>query len=247
MTQPTPRPAGPPAPRWLLAAGSLLIVFHLGSVLVNALAAPSGPWPAMEGAEMAMPPQLFALAQEKAALPYLRLLQLTHNFHFRTNRGGQPEAFLELALEDEAGEVMQTVRFPDPKAPAVVRRRQASLTRWLTDDQPVPPGSTEKIPAPGERIPEIAIWEPVEDAPRKLTLARVPENEVRRDRQAFRPTEWSLIVVRAITRNVCREHGAARAEVVRHSREAIPVRVLFEREAPPENEDLQSSYGRLSR
>jgi hypothetical protein len=245
MTQPTRPPSKPP--RWLLLAGSLFIVYHLGSVTLNALAAPSGPWPAMEGAEMAMPPHLFGLAHEKASLSYLRLLQLTHNFHFRTNRGGQPEAYLELRLEDEAGEVQRTVRFPDPKAPAAVRRRQESLVRWLTDDQPVPPGSTERIPAPGATIPEVAVWQQVEDAQRKLTLARIPENEVPRDRQVFRPTEWSLIVVRAIARTVCRENGAARAEVVRCSREPIPVRVLFEREAPPETEELQSSYGRLPR
>jgi hypothetical protein len=237
MTQPTPR--------WLLFGASLLILFHISSVLLNALAAPSGPWPGMEGADMAMPPQLVALAHEKTALPYLRAVQMTHNYHFRTNRVGQPDAFLEFTLENDAGEVLKTVRFPDPKASASIRRRQASLTRWITDDHPVPLGSTERIPAPGEKIPEIAIWEQVPEQPRKLTLSRIPENEVPRDRPVFRPTRWSLIVVGAIARNVCREHGARRAEVVRHSRDPIPPRILFERESPPEMEDLQSSYGRL--
>jgi hypothetical protein len=75
----------------------------------------------------------------------------------------------------------------------------------------------------------------------------VPENEVPKDRPVFRPSEWSLLVVRSLTRHLCALHGAAAAEAVRHSREALPPRILFERELLPQMEDLQSNYGRLPR
>src|SRR5262249_62173001 len=74
MTQPTPRPAGPPLPRGLLVAGRLLIGYHPGAVALNVLSAPSGPWPAMEGADMALPPQLAASAHAQLPLPYLPLV-----------------------------------------------------------------------------------------------------------------------------------------------------------------------------
>jgi hypothetical protein len=103
----------------------------------------------------------------------------------------------------------------------------------------------EKIPAPNREVPKVPIWEGEEGNERKLTLTWVPENEIPRNRPVFRPSEWSLIVVKSLGRYLAREHGAARAEVVRKSREPIPPRVLQEREAPPPQEDLVSSYGRL--
>jgi hypothetical protein len=231
----------------MILGGSLLIAYHLGCVLLNVLAAPSGPWPAMEGADMAMPPALVGNLHTEVALPYLRLVKLTHNYHFNSNRVGQPEAFLEVELQDEEGEVIKTVRFPDPKAPSSVRQRQAALAHYVTEDQPIQPSMIEKIPAPNRKIPEIPIWEGVPGDQRKLTLARIPENEVPRDRPVFRPSEWSLIVVRSLGRYLCREHGASRAEIVRKSKEPIPPRILQERQDPPETEELSSSYGRLPR
>lgn len=211
------------------------------------MAAPSGPWPGMDGPDMAMPPQLVAMGHNDLALPYLRAVQMTHNYHFRTNRVGQPDAYVEVQLQDRDGQQLKTLRIPDPKASPAVRRRQAALVRWLTDDIPVQANITEKIPAPGAKAPELPIWEPEDpEAPRsKLMLVRVPEHELGQKRQAFRPSDWSLVVVRAMSRHLCRLHGCEQAEVSRHSKEAIPPRILTEKEAPPEMEELVSMYGRL--
>jgi hypothetical protein len=218
---------------------------HLGAVVVHVVAAPSGPWPAQEGADLAPPPHLAAFVDEPLVQPYLRQIKMTHNYHFPSNRTGGPAAFLEVRLKDKEGEVFKTLRFPEEQASGSVRQRQVLLTRWLTDDQPVQPQRAERIPAPGQKIPEIPIWSPVEDSPRKLTLSWIPENEVPRDRPVFRPSEWSLLVVRSMMRHLCRTHKADSADVVRRSREPIPPRVLFENEVPAPMEDLQSDYGRL--
>jgi hypothetical protein len=227
--------------------GSLLIAFHLGSVLIHVVAAPSGPWPSMEGPDMAPPPQVSIQPDQEVAAPYLSRIKMTHNYHFPSNRAGMPGAFLEVQLKDKEGEVFKTVRFPDPQASAAVRRRQALATRWLTEDAPVTPRQGERIPAPNAKVPEVPIWSPVPEEQRKLTLTWVPENETPRDRPVFRPTEWSMLMVRSLARCLCRQYGAESAEVVRRSREAIPPRILFEQEAPPPMEDLESNFGRLPR
>ena len=51
-------------PRWLVYPASALLLFHLGAVLANALAAPSGPWLTTRGSEMP-PPQLLARLSER--------------------------------------------------------------------------------------------------------------------------------------------------------------------------------------
>jgi hypothetical protein len=202
----------------------------------------------MEGnPEMAPPPHLAQWAQEPFVRRYLSLIKLAHAFQFTSNHTYAPQASLEVRLLDEKGEVMKTVRIPDPKAPPAVRRQQALLARWLIEDQPVPPPAGESIPAEGKKVPEVPLWEPVPDEPRKLVLAWVPENLVPRDRPVYRPSEWSMLVVRSCARHLCRVHGAASAEVHRHSREPIPPRVLDEPNAPPEVEDLISTFRRLPR
>jgi hypothetical protein len=247
MIQPPSPPDSAPIARWAVLAGSLLIVFHLGTVAIHVVAAPSGPWPGMEGSEPAPPPQFSVLADENVAAPYLTRLKMTHNYHFPSNRASAPGAELEFRLCDEEGEVFKTVTFPDPKASAAVRRRQALALRWFTDDRAIQPPQGEKIPPPGGKIPEVATWDDVEGEMRKLNLTWVPEIEVKRNRPVFGPTEWSLVVLRSFVRYLCQVHGADNAEVVRTSREPIPPRILFEREVPPLMDKLQSNYGRLSR
>lgn len=245
MTQPHSRTSPPPLPRWLMAAGSLLIAYHVLCVVLNVLAAPSGPWPSMDGADMSPPPQGFAVAHESISMGYLKGIKQTHNYHFRTNRVGFPGAYLQIDLEDSNGVVVKTLRFPDPKAPRSLQRKQEALVRWVIDDQPMQRDMTERIPAPNQKIKEATIWEPVEGEPRKLNLTRIPENEVPNDRQVFRPSRWSLIVLGALARHLCRANDVATVSIARHSREPIPPRVLSERETPPEMEDLVSTYGRL--
>jgi hypothetical protein len=247
MPPSTPLPDRVPIPRWAVLAGSLLIVFHLGTVAIHVVAAPSGPWPGMEGSEPAPPPQFSAFADEKVAAPYLTRLKMTHNYHFVSNRPGVPGAYLEIKLLDRQGETLKTVQFPDPTASSAVRRRQALAIRWFTEDRPIQPPQAEKIPAPGEKIPDAFLWKPVEGEMRKLDLAGVPEIEIDRNRPVAGPSEWSLLVLRSFVRHLCRVHGADSAEVVRKSREPIPPRILFEREVPPLIDLLESNYGGVSR
>lgn len=235
-------------PRWLVILASIPIVYHLASVTLCALAAPSGPWPSNEGMSMAMPPPAAQYAHEQIGLTYLRTVKLTHNYHFISNRGGMPDAYLEIRLENEAGELVKSVRLPDPEAPALVRKRQALLVRWLTDDQPVMPPASEKIYAPGTEPPRLPIWDFSEE--RRLIMREVSELEIPRNRgPVFRPTDWSLIIVRSLARHYCRQHGAAQAQVIRHSREATPPSILLQPqtqrlEVP---ETLVSDYGRIAR
>src|SRR5262249_37168564 len=151
----------------------------------------SGPWVTMDGG-MAAPPPLAGAAYDHVGQPYLRLIKMTHNYHFNSNHPGTPEAYLEVRLQDGEGRDLKTVRVPDPGANAWVRQRQLLLTRWLTDDVPVMPPQGERIYAPGQEPPTVPVWEPVEN--RKLTLRSVPEMELPRNRPVFRPSEWSLLL-----------------------------------------------------
>ncbi|MFO0846249.1 MAG: hypothetical protein U0797_28365 [Gemmataceae bacterium] len=238
---------GPPFPRWAAFVLSLLILYHLGCVALNAMAATSGPWPGMEGPDMALPPQGVALAHEKAAMPYLKAIKQTHNYHFRTNHGNVHEAYLKVRLVDASGAEVKELRFPDPKAPAAVQRRQEALVRWLVDDQPVQPKMTEGVAAPGQLAPTLTVWDNPQGEPRSLVLTQILENEVKRDQPTFRPSPWSLVVVRSLVRHLCRANDADGAEVHRFSREPVPHRILMERDAQIETSELKSFYGRMSK
>lgn len=234
-------------PRWLTRLLSAAIAFHLSALFIKVLAAPSGPWLTNEGPGMATPPQLAFTLNEQIARPYLKPLKMTHNYHFASNRSVTPRARLVVRLYDAAGEVVETLQFPDPKACIAVRHRQELLTRWLVDDQPVQAAPGEYIPAPGQAAPTVPIWD-LGSEPRQLRMQRVPEHLVPRDRPVMRPSDWSLLLVRSYARYVCRAHGAAEVEVVRHSREPLAPAVLMSREARVEGfEELVSNYGRLSK
>jgi hypothetical protein len=195
---------------------------------------------------MAIPPPAAALPHESLALPYLQGVGLTHNYHFPTNRVGSPDAYLEVRLEDADGKPLKTVRFPDPDAPPLVRQRQHQMIRWLVEDQPVAPPRGERIYPPGQLPPRVPFWDLV-DA-RRLVLMEVPEPEVPRNRMVFRPTPWSLVVIRSIARHECRVHGAAHARVTRYSREVTSPEALVNPQAiPAAIEELVSDYGRMPR
>jgi hypothetical protein len=235
-----------PWPRWVIVLASAPIVFHLGCVILQTLAAPSGPWATPDGAGMAIPPPALALLNESVALHYLQGVGLTHNYHFPTNRVGSPDAYLEIHLEDDAGKPLKTVRFPDPDAPPLVRQRQHQLIRWLVEDQPIAPPRGERIYPPGLIPPRVPFWDML-DARRLELRVDLPETEIPRNRMVFRPTRWSMVVIRSIARHECRIHGAAHARVIRYSREVTSPEALVNPQAIPSAiEDLVSDYGKVT-
>ena len=245
---PRPRPDTPPElPPWLTGPGSAVIAFHLVAVAALALAAPSGPWPTAFGTSTATGPQ-FARAVSDVTTPYyLGPLKLTHNYHFAGNRPAAPSVYVEARLKDAEGRTLRTLRLPDEGANLWVRHRQALLAQWLTDDQPVQPKLGEAIPAPNQAAPTVSIWDGAGPG-RPLALRAVPEHLVPRDRPVFRPSDWSLLLARSYARHLCREHGAASAELVRHTREAILPAVLFLPEPPADAlDELISNFGELPR
>src|SRR5438270_7617046 len=100
--------AGERLPRWAVWLGSAAIAYHLFAVVIGALMAPSGPWPSMEG--MSLPPQLVRSIDEPITRPYLKLVKLTHNYHFGSNRPAMEAAELEFQLLDGTGKEIKTVR-----------------------------------------------------------------------------------------------------------------------------------------
>jgi hypothetical protein len=232
-------------PKWAIAAGSLLIAGHLVTVLVGVLAAPSGPWPAANGAMPATPPQ-FAFSVDSSTRPYLSAIKFTHNYHYPTNRPGIPSVKLEIKLKDATGAVTNTIHLPDPNANPIVRRKQELLAQALGDDQPVAPLMTEVIAAPNRKNPQVTIWDMTPT--QQLALKTIDTNLIPRDRPVFRPSEWSMLMARSYARYLCREHGAASVEILRHSKEPFPPMVLISNElnqaAFP---SLTSTFGDLSR
>jgi hypothetical protein len=203
-----------------------VIAAHLLAVVTGVLAAPSGPWPSpTEGASMAPPPQFAFRVSDKLTFPYLRILKLTHNYHFPSNRPAHPGVCFEVRLKDEAGKEVATVQIPDAAANRWVRHRQVLLAQGLGEDQPVLPPPGELIAAPGREVPKAQYWEPVGLG--RLRLRSVDVNQVPRDRPVMGPSDWSLLLARSYTRYLCRTHGAARAEILRHHQDPIPPTVLF--------------------
>jgi hypothetical protein len=244
--RPLPEPSR--TPRWLIALASVAIVFHLSAVLVRALAAPSGPWPTPQGGTIAGPPP-FALALYQW-LPgdYLKALQMTHNYHFPTNRPGLPAVSFEVHLKDAAGKELAAVTVPDPNANVWLRHRQTLLAAALGLDEPVMPPQMEAIPAPNRAAPSVALWEMVPNTANRLELKRVPEHLIPRDRPVLKPSDVSMVFVRSYARYLCRTHGAASAQVVRHHRDPIPPDVLFGDNVPADAfDEVTSNFGELAK
>jgi hypothetical protein len=220
-----PEPLIKRLPRWLKGVASLAVAGHLIAVLALVLAAPSGPWPTPFGQSLAVGPA-FALPVGNAATRYyLKPLKLTHNYRFLRNRPGMPGVFFEVRLKNAEGELIRTVRCPDPEAPFWIRHRQSILAQALADDQPVQARAGEVIPAPNQAARTVDFLDHL-DA-HTLTLKTVPEHLVPRDHPVYRPSDWSLIVARSYLRHLCRQHDAASAELIRHTREAVLPAMLF--------------------
>ena len=75
----------------------------------------------------------------------------------------------------------------------------------------------------------------------------MPEHLIPRDRPVFRPSEQSLLLARSYARYLCRTHGAATAELIRHTGEPITPAVMFTSGQPPAAavNELISSFGEL--
>ena len=106
------------------------------SILVHALAAPSGPWPGPDGMNMAGPPSFTQSLDEALVGGYLKPLKLTHNYHFWGNRPSAPGVYLDVKLKDAKGEILTTLRFPDSTTNAWVRYLQGLFAQGLVPDQP---------------------------------------------------------------------------------------------------------------
>jgi hypothetical protein len=93
-------------------------------------------------------------------------------------------------------------------------------------------------------MPEVTVWFGAAGET-TLHLQTFAENLLPRDMPLSRPSAWSLILARAYARHLCREHGAASAEIVRHSRNPILPTTLFMVDQLPPNtfQELVCSFG----
>jgi hypothetical protein len=215
-------------------------------VVVLVLAAPSGPWPTSFGSSMAAEPQFAQGISNATTRNYLMPLKMTHNYHFPSNRPAPPGVFFEVRLKDETGELLKTIRVPDENASFWVRHRQSLLAQALADDQPVQPRAGEVVAAPGKQVQTVDIWDTAEN--NTLRLRSVPEHLIPRERPVYRPSEWSLVLARSYARYLCRVHGAASAELIRHTREPVLPAVMFLEDPPAGTfDELVSSFGELPR
>jgi hypothetical protein len=235
-----------PLPRWLLALGSVLIIGHLAALFLLALSPASGPWTTSFGTGMAQPPAFARQLGSFTTDRYLGPLKMTHNYHFITNRPAVPGVFFEVRLRDEKGYPLQTVSFPQKDAPFAVRHRQILLARGLADDQPVEPRGSEVIPAPNQRVQTVDIWDGAGEW--SLVIRSVPEHLVPRDRPVMQPSPWSRVLARSYVRYLCRQHGAASGELIRHTREPLSP-LLANGEEPPASAfaELASNFGETKR
>ena len=109
---------------------------------------------------------------------------------------------------------------------------------------PVQPPPGEAIPPPHQQAPSVEIWEPGPD--RVLRLRSVAEHLVPRDRSVLRASEWSKLLARAYGRYLCRVHGAASAQIFRHTKEALLSSVLLVDESP-NPEELVAAFEEVKR
>ena len=221
MASSQPFPARP-LPRGLIVFGSIAIVFHLFALVVLAVAAQSGPWPTPLGlGSPAEPPEFTKGISSTLLSSYLEPLHLTHNYHFDSNRPETSFVYFEVKLRDADGKLLKSLKFPDADANYWVRHRQSLLAQSLGNDQPYQPPQSVRIPSPTVRV-----W--YSEQPRQESKL---EEKLERDLQElrskqnievfFQPSDYSLLLAKSYARYLCRTYGAAKAEIIRHSREAI--------------------------
>jgi hypothetical protein len=220
---------------------SLFVIFHLLTIVILVLSAPSGPWPTPFGPSPALGPPFAGTIANVTTRYYLEPLQMTHNYHFTGNHPDQGDIAFEVGLKDADGRLMETVRFPSPRANSWVRQRQVALAQNLGDDEPVQTPRGDMLPAPGQKMPMMKIWDMA--GPNKLVVREVPIHLIAKDRPVSRPREWSLLLARSYMRHLCRQYGAASAELKRISRQPVMPALLYAEEVPPGTFDtLESTF-----
>lgn len=218
-------------PRWLLVTASGLIAFHLLALTVRVLAADSGPWPTMEGRNMAGAPRFAFDLYQSMPGDYLKLLQMTHNYHFSSDRLGRFGIFLEARLKDADGNEIARLKYPEDGAGFWLKHRQELIVEKLGTDEPVQVPMSERVPAPNRPVEMVTIWNEYEN--RKMRLKTVELNSlIGSTRPYVRPSELAMLYARAYARYLCRSHGAASVEIIRHHQDPIPPDVLFDDNIP---------------
>jgi hypothetical protein len=237
-----------PLPMPLVWAASLVIALHFFAVLMLVLAARSGPWPTHFGESMAEGP-LFASKVNNVTLPgYLNPLRMPHDYHFRSNRLNLPEVYFEARLKDDRGNV-STLKFPAETDNAWLRHRHALLAQALGDDLPVQVPRGEFIAAPGQKPPEVTVWDGT-PGQGTMTLRKMPLHLAPKDRPVFQPSEWALLVARSYARHLCQEYGAASVELIRHSKDPVVPAMMYlpSEQLPPDTfTELVCSFGEFRR
>jgi hypothetical protein len=224
---------------------------HLFALGLYVVAAPSGPWPAGMGVNMAQGPQFAVTINDFLTPYYLRPLKMTHNYHFQANRTAFPGVMIQIKLKDEKGKLIETVQLPDPKANFWVQHRQLLLARGLGEDQPVEPPGSDKIPGVGKKTVTVEIWDAGgtgQGAEWQLVIKSTPEHLIPRDRPVMRPSAYSRTLARSYVRYLCRQTGAATGEVLRTSRDPIIPALLVMEDTPPGTfNNLVSNFGEMPR
>jgi len=209
-------------PRWAIWAGSVAILFHLGALGVNALAAPSGPWPDSGMIRFAF---VFYSVDGSLKPVYLSPLGFARSYHLLANRQPElPGVSLEFRLKDKEGKEVATVMVPDRNANPWVYHRQSILSQQpVWDDDLLIPPQGEVIPAPGQEAPTVQFWNLDQG---RLKLVTVSVNQIPKDRPVRGPRDLSYLLAGSYARYLCRAHGAAKAELLRHHQEVIGPGVL---------------------
>jgi hypothetical protein len=229
------RPLPPrPLPRWLVPLASIVVAFHLFAIVIWALAAQSGPWPAPPpfGSSPVVGPVFATRIAEVTTQYYLQPLQMMHNYHFLGNRPDPTQIVFEARLKDEQGRLMDTIRFPSPRDNPWLRQRHMLMAAQLGDDEPVQPPAAEQIAGPGHKARTEKIWDTV--APFKTTVKDVEQHLIPKGVPVYKPREWALITARSYARALMQQHGAASVELTRESRPAIVPALLFLEQPPPD-------------
>ena len=130
--------------------------------------------------------------------------------------------------------------FPEPRELNQVRemweRKQLDLTYEVSENQ------VDWEPA--EMLHQLFMVTPTSN--RKLWLVRREVNSLPRGMPMPQPNDWTMLVVKAYGRYLCRTHNAASAELVRVSQPGYPPVVLFGDVPADPFKRLESYFGKVA-